>query len=253
MERALTFGSAAEAYERFRPGYADDLVDLLCAPAEGPVARAIEVGAGTGKATRVVAAAGIEVTAVEPDPRMLAVLETACDGLPVRPALGAFEDVDPEAVGSFDLLYAAAAWHWTRPTDRYDRAAALLRPGGAIALFGGQVALADEQLERAEDEVIRRRAPSGVHVPPPTPGAEGLDWPGDELLADGRFVEVRQDVVPRPLTLTRADYLGYLSTVSALRMLTESERAATLAELAALLPAEMAVDADLVLHTARRR
>lgn len=46
----------------------------MTAAAEGRIARAIEIGAGTGKATRVFAAAGVEVVATDPDPAMLAVL-----------------------------------------------------------------------------------------------------------------------------------------------------------------------------------
>ncbi|MER6941346.1 SAM-dependent methyltransferase, partial [Nocardioides sp. NPDC000441] len=61
MERSRSFGAVAEDYERFRPGYPDDLVALVSEVADGPVRRAIEIGAGTGKATRTFAAAGIEV------------------------------------------------------------------------------------------------------------------------------------------------------------------------------------------------
>jgi hypothetical protein len=49
IERALTFGSAASAYERFRPGYPDELVDEVLAYAGGPLHAALEIGAGTGK------------------------------------------------------------------------------------------------------------------------------------------------------------------------------------------------------------
>ncbi|MBO0843512.1 MAG: class I SAM-dependent methyltransferase, partial [Nocardioides sp.] len=83
--RSLSFGEVAETYERFRPGYPDELVGRVTAVAEGRVVRAIEIGAGTGKATRVFAAAGIEVVATEPDPAMLAVLARECAELPVTP------------------------------------------------------------------------------------------------------------------------------------------------------------------------
>ncbi|WP_460810457.1 class I SAM-dependent methyltransferase [Microlunatus endophyticus] len=84
MERSLSFGAVAEDYERYRPGYPDDLVTLIIEHAAGRVHRALEIGAGTGKATRVFARAGIEVTATEPDPSMLGVLRRECAGLPVR-------------------------------------------------------------------------------------------------------------------------------------------------------------------------
>jgi 16S rRNA A1518/A1519 N6-dimethyltransferase RsmA/KsgA/DIM1 with predicted DNA glycosylase/AP lyase activity len=72
--RALSFGSVAAAYERFRPGYPDEVVDEVLAYAGGSIRTALEIGAGTGKATRVFAARGIAVTASDPDADMLAEL-----------------------------------------------------------------------------------------------------------------------------------------------------------------------------------
>lgn len=72
--RALTFGSVAAAYECYRPGHPDALVAEVLAYAGRPVATALEIGAGTGKATRVFAAYGVQVTATEPDAAMLAEL-----------------------------------------------------------------------------------------------------------------------------------------------------------------------------------
>ena len=71
-ERALTFGSVATDYERYRPGYPDDVVAEVLAYAGRPVTTALEIGAGTGKATRVFAGHGVRVTATDPDAAMLA-------------------------------------------------------------------------------------------------------------------------------------------------------------------------------------
>jgi SAM-dependent methyltransferase len=70
--RALSFGVVAEAYERFRPAYPVELFDMMMAYAGQPVRTALEIGAGTGKATRLFAQRGVTVTAVEPDGAMLA-------------------------------------------------------------------------------------------------------------------------------------------------------------------------------------
>lgn len=250
-ERALSFGTAAEDYERFRPGYPEEIVPLMVAAAEGPVERAIEIGAGTGKATRVVARAGIAVTAVEPDAAMLAVLERECEGLPVTRVQATLEALDPSAT-AFDLLYAAAAWHWTDPAQRWSRAAVLVRPGGAVAFFGGQIELADARTAAAEADVIGRFAPGGQHVPSPSGGRGPLAWPGDELLADPRFDDVREQRIPRRYDLPRDDYLGHLNTVSAVRVLTAAKRRELFEALADLLPEAVPVVADLTLHTARR-
>ena len=59
--RALGFGMVAEAYERFRPGYPAELFDVVMTYAGRPVRTALEIGAGTGKATRLFAQRGIAV------------------------------------------------------------------------------------------------------------------------------------------------------------------------------------------------
>ena len=247
--RALSFGTAGEAYERYRPGYPDELVGWLLDEVSGPVRRALEVGAGTGKATRVFAGAGIEVTAVEPDPAMLEVLVRTCAGLPVHPVRATFEEV-PADGAPYDLLYAAASWHWTSPEGRLDRVASLVRPGGLVAFFGGALELADERLAALEEAVLERFHP-GVQAAGPVTVGHGLAWPGDELAADPRFVDVRQRTIPRRYDVDRSELLGYLDTVSAYRVLAEDDRAAALTELASSLPDRVAVLADVVAHTAR--
>ena len=69
--RALTFGEMAEEYDLWRPGYPDAAVDWLAPTAPATV---VEIGAGTGRLTGRLLARGLEVDAVEPDPRMRAVL-----------------------------------------------------------------------------------------------------------------------------------------------------------------------------------
>jgi len=70
----LSFGSVAELYERYRLDYPGEIVDAVVRHAGRPVRSALEVGAGTGKATRLFASRGIEVTALEPNAAMARVL-----------------------------------------------------------------------------------------------------------------------------------------------------------------------------------
>src|SRR2546429_7510829 len=151
--RALSFGVVAEAYERFRPGYPVKLSDTVMTYAGQPVRTALEIGAGTGKATRVFAQRGIMVTAVEPDGAMLAELRKHVPAN-VKAVQAAFEDL--RSGESYGLVYAAAALHWTNPEGRWPRMAALLEPGGVFASFGGPVRLADAAGEGA---VCAARAP----------------------------------------------------------------------------------------------
>ncbi len=90
-----------------------------------PVRTALEISTGTGKATRVFAARGIAVTATDPDAAMLAELVRHVPATVVT-VQGALEDLAPDQ--TYALVFAAAALHWTEPTGRWSRVAALLEP-----------------------------------------------------------------------------------------------------------------------------
>jgi SAM-dependent methyltransferase len=249
-DRALSFGVMAEAYERFRPEYPVELVDVVLAYAGGPVRTALEIGAGTGKATRLFARRGVTVTATEPDGAMLAELRKHVPA-DVRTVQAAFEDVRPgERHG---LVYAAAALHWTDPEGRWSRVAALLEPGGVFASFGGPVELADPAVAEA---VRTARAPflesDDVPSPDGTPPDREMQWPGTELLRSAYFTAVQQSVVERRLTMTARDYLGHLSTVSAYLMLPASEREQVFRQITQVLPETVEIAADITVHLARR-
>jgi SAM-dependent methyltransferase len=249
-ERALGFGAVAAAYERYRPGYPAGVVDAVLGYAGAPVRTALEIGAGTGKATRAFAARGIAVTATDPDPAMLAELRRHVPDT-VTTLHAAFEDLP--TTRRHDLVFAAASLHWTRPEQRWARVARLLVPGGTFASFGGQVHLADADLERA---VGAARAPylSDDEVPSPdgTSADSPLQWPGTELARSDLFTDVRQTSIDRRTTLARHEYVGHLSTVSAYLALPEPVRAEVLGAVLDVLPARVDVTSDVVVHLARR-
>ncbi|HEY2551315.1 MAG TPA: class I SAM-dependent methyltransferase [Streptosporangiaceae bacterium] len=249
--RALSFGMMADAYERFRPDYPVELPDVVMTYAGHPVWTALEIGAGTGKATRLFAQLGIEVTATEPDGAMLAVLVKHVPAT-VRTMQARFEDLRTDE--RYGLVYAAAALHWTEPDGRWARMAALLEPGGVFASFGGPARPADPAVE----EAIRvARAPflASDEIPSPdgTPPEQHLQWPGTELQQSEWFADVQQVVIERRLTLSAGDYAGQLSTISAYLELPGPEREQVLRQIMQVLPETVELAADLTVHLARRR
>src|ERR1041384_2839777 len=89
LRYSSSFGTAAAAYAEHRPDYAQAAVRWALEPAPGP--RVLDLGAGTGKLTATLIAAGVEVVAVEPDPAMLAELRHALPG--VGALLGSAESI----------------------------------------------------------------------------------------------------------------------------------------------------------------
>ncbi len=249
--RAMSFGAMAEAYERFRPGYPAELFDVVMTYADQPVRTALEIGAGTGKATRLFAQRGVTVTATEPDGAMLAELRKHVPAN-VRTVPAAFEQLRPGE--GYGLVYAAAALHWTNPQGRWPRVAALLEPGGVFASFGGPARLADPAVEEA---VRAARAPflESDEIPSPdgTPPGQDMQWPGTELQRSEWFTEVQQSVIGRRFTMSAPAYVGLLSTVSAYLELPAPQQEQVYRRIMQVLPDTVEIAGDITVHLARRR
>ncbi|RZT77965.1 methyltransferase family protein [Micromonospora violae] len=234
-----------------QPGYPAELVDLVLTYAGRPIRTALEIGAGTGKATRLFAGAGVAVTATEPDAAMLAELRKHVPA-GVETVRAAFEDLRPGA--RYHLVYAAAALHWTAPEGRWSRVAGLLEPGGVFASFGGPPQLADLAVA---DAVRAARAPflESDEIPSPdgTPPGQAMQWPGTELQRSESFTHVQQTVIERRLTMSARDYVGYLSTVLAYLELPTPAQEQLFRQIEQILPETVELCADIVVHLARRR
>ncbi len=125
---AHSFGGVAEAYERGRPTYPPDAVRWMLGDQPQIV---LELGAGTGKLTRVIADLGHDVHATDPDEAMLHILERVMPG--IRTARASAEDI-PLADGSVDVVVAGQAFHWFDLDVALPEIARVLRPGGRICL-----------------------------------------------------------------------------------------------------------------------
>ncbi|HET6666034.1 MAG TPA: class I SAM-dependent methyltransferase [Intrasporangium sp.] len=126
-DRAESFGSSAEAYDLFRPGYPRELFDDLLGR---HVSTALDVGCGTGKVALDLSRRGVRTLGIDPDQRMAA--DARQHGVDVEVAR--FESWD-DAGRRFDLITCGHSWHWIDPSTGPDTAARLLAPGGRIARF----------------------------------------------------------------------------------------------------------------------
>jgi SAM-dependent methyltransferase len=160
------FNEVPGLYDRVRPGYPDELfADLAAITGMGRGSRVLEVGCGTGQATRSLAALGYPVTAVEPGAGMAALARerlAAFGNAEVENS--AFEDWD-DGGRRFDVLVAASSWHWVDPSVGWRRAHDLLRPGGWMALLGHVVVR-----RPGEPEVYAQTADLHERFSPGNPG-----------------------------------------------------------------------------------
>jgi SAM-dependent methyltransferase len=132
-----TFDAAADRYERARPAYPAELyAELIRRTGLRPGDRVLEIGCATGKATRPLAAQGMDITCLELGGDLVAAARRNLAGFPNVDVVHAdFETWEPAPDARFDLVFAATAWHWIDPAIRLRQAADLLRPGGHLAYW----------------------------------------------------------------------------------------------------------------------
>ncbi len=200
--RRMSFDARAEDYRLARPAYPAELYEILTDRCGlGPGARVVEIGPGTGQATRELLARGAEVTAVEPGPRLAAHLAADIDNDKLV-VINEMIETAPLADGCFDLVASATAFHWVRTEVALPRLRRVLRDRGWLAVwwtvFGDPTR--PTPFRDALQRLYERNFPHERR--PPVEGPLNVESWCDELSQGGHFTrpEVLQLRWEHPLT-----------------------------------------------------
>lgn len=238
MERARAFGSVAAEYDRGRPTYPAEAVRWLLG--EAPL-EVVELGAGTGKLTAALLAAGHRVTAVEPLAEMRAVLAERAPGAARRDGTA---EATGLAAGCCDAVVAGAAFHWFDRSRAFPEIQRLLRAPGALGLLGNGFELSAPWVARLRELLGGARLGSRGH------------WPEAEEL-HGWFARVEDAEFPFTDTVDRAKLRDLALSRSNVATLAPDQRADVLARIDALWDEEPELrgraQAPLVYRTRVRR
>lgn len=225
---ASSFGAAATAYAEHRPDYAQAALRWALEPAPG--LRVLDLGAGTGKLTATLVATGADVSAVEPDPAMLAALRRA---LPEVRALPGRAEAIPLPDASVDAVVAGNAMHWFDMGVAGPEIARVLTPAGVLA---GLWNVVDDRV----DWVAGLAQVSGSAAIGPRDTASS--WRGQKAgayLSDSgvttRFGSPEQAEFPHGQRRTADSLVATLGTRAGMLILPEHERHVTLERIRAFL------------------
>ena len=241
IELARAFAVVADDYDLGRPGYAPGVLDVLRERAGVEPGRTIlDLAAGTGRLTRLLTGAGLDVVAVEP----LAGLRERVDA--GRVLDGTAESI-PLEDASADAAVVADAWHWFDGPRAADELARVVKPGGGVALLW-------QMPDEAGQAAWRSRV--GELLDPLMAGHPGFtaDQGRGALARHPAFGPLRRDVVASTWEPAPETFLAYLMSSSFVGVLAEAERAALRRELAAALPDEpLRLGFETRIWTTRRR
>jgi SAM-dependent methyltransferase len=213
---AAGFGRAADVYERSRPSYPAAAVELLASELGIEPGRAVlDLAAGTGKFTRLLAGLGADVVAVEPSEAMRTEFASAVPGVPMH--AGSAEQI-PLPDASVDTVVVAQAFHWFDAPRALTEIARVLRPGGGLGLVWNE---RDESVRWVAE--LSRVMQWDVRMP----YAVGTDF---RVVVDAseRFTPCRRESFPFEQELDREGLCERVSTTSYIASMAAEEREALL-------------------------
>ena len=236
-DKRLSFNEVPDVYDEIRPSYPAALFDVLfeMLPSAPTI---VEVGPGTGQATRDLLARGASVHAVEIGPAIAAKLREKLPSDRLRVSVGDFEQMAIPRAGA-DALFSATAYHWISSAAQTDRPAHLLRPGGVVAIVDLiQVTSAvDHGFFQAAQPIYERYGEG--HRGPAAPTRTQVDPPMRQVLEDDpRFDAVAVRGWDWDQTYTAAGYRKLMLSYSGTQMMAPAQRSRLLDDMEALIDQE---------------
>lgn len=224
-QRKSWYGEVAEAYNKARPRYPQELIAHALTAAKLPeAANILEVGCGPGNATTAFAQLGFSMTCLEPNQVFCHLLRQNCVNYPaVEIVNNTFEEWEPKT-NKFHAVLAANSWHWISPEIGHLKAAKVLCNGGSLTLLWNMTPQPPYEIYQASREVYQALVPSLARYEDKKSQEESLRGLGQNMIDSGLFKDLVYKQLANEVIYSIDDYLTLLSTLSSYKMLEPKKR-----------------------------
>lgn len=208
-----SFDSVAELYDLYRPSYPSKIIEIIHSITRIPKSgKILEIGSGTGKATKLFIENGYNVHCIDPGNNLVEVAKHKFAYYPdISYEVTRFEDWRVKE-NYFDLIASAQAFHWVDPAIGYRKVNKSLKSGRYIALFWNMYVGFDRPIDKEIEDVYKE------HVPDLAKQREKIEEVIKQrevaINNSGEFTDVSVHRVEWSKTFTTEKYLGLLNTYS---------------------------------------
>ncbi|MBD2534055.1 class I SAM-dependent methyltransferase [Nostoc flagelliforme FACHB-838] len=209
------YSPAAEAYNRARPRYPQQLIKQVVEVAQlFSESKILEVGCGPGTATTSFAQLGYSMKCLEPNPDFLKLAQQNCQTYPdVEIQNTSFEEWKLE-VGQFDAVLAASSFHWISPEIGYAKAASALKDNRYLILLWNKELQPRYEVYQSLSEIYQAYAPSVARYEDDETQQEILKQLGSMIIDSRQFKDLKFGQVKSEVIYSSDEYLTLLNTYS---------------------------------------
>lgn len=211
MDLRITFNEDAFNYDQYRPCYCPPLFEAIFERISKDPCTALEIGIGTGQATKPFLDAHCDVTAVELGADLTQFVRQKYQSYSNFNVLcSSFEEFEATEE-SFDLIYSATAFHWIDEKVGYPKCLKILKPKGTAAFFWNvPIAAQDDPILFEEIQAIYQK-----YHPNSKPPKQTLHYlTTEKALNNYGFKAVEVKTFQNQRILSASQYLALLNTYS---------------------------------------